>query len=173
MRGKETKTLITRQSTRITPAHAGKSFGHAVRRGGARDHPRACGEKGKTSEKKATKEGSPPRMRGKGIYPCRVIPDVGITPAHAGKRRYAQPHDRQEWDHPRACGEKGQRPTAPRWVTGSPPRMRGKAPRTVLPLNGSRITPAHAGKSRPKINPFARKRDHPRACGEKMEKKSW
>ena len=30
-----------------------------------------------------------------------------------------------------------------------------------------RITPAYAGKSRPKINPFGQKRDHPRVCGEK------
>jgi len=49
---------------------------------------------------------------------------------------------------------------------GSPPRMRG-TPRPLRPKPRThRITPAHAGNTRPRPQASARARDHPRACGE-------
>ena len=52
-------------------------------------------------------------------------------------------------------------------MLGSPPRMRGKDRKTVIILSLVRITPAHAGKSKSADKSRRRKRDHPRACGEK------
>ena len=51
----------------------------------------------------------------------------------------------------------------------SPQRMRGKDAHWFDQARKSRITPAHAGKSRPSRRKTETKGDHPRACGEKTE----
>ena len=55
-----------------------------------------------------------------------------------------------------------------RAVTGSPPRMRGKAIGPCAGRVAVGITPAHAGKSEsaPLVSMVCR--DHPRVCGEKQ-----
>ena len=71
-------------------------------------------------------------------------------------------------DHPRTCGEK---PLVNRQLSaalGSPPHMRGKAPCPPPISTARRITPAHAGKSRPEDRQTNQLRDHPRTCGEKV-----
>ncbi len=110
---------------------------------------------------------SPLRMRGKGPDD-RAHPLVpGITPACAGKRK---PHLHKKgctWDHPRVCGEKLVRLMCCRCLAGSPPRMRGKAPRIREDLERMGITPAYAGKSTKQAKQQDKARDHPRVCGEK------
>ena len=132
-----------------------------------RDHPRVCGEKRQGRVSTRSCQGSPPRVRGKvcKLRPIEII--FGITPAYAGKSYCRHNIAAMLRDHPRACGEK----TAPGGELaaelGSPPRMRGKDWHSFLQNRGSRITPAHAGKSGKKIKPGPDGRDHPRACGEK------
>ena len=71
-------------------------------------------------------------------------------------------------DHPRACGEK-LGVTLLLWgFMGSPPRIRGKAPTRDRLSIVQRITPAHAGKSDTCPIRSGDSRDHPRACGEKL-----
>ena len=86
-------------------------------------------------------------MRGKADIRECLDDWVGITPAYAGKRvrmRMRSPV-----------------------MTGSPPRMRGKAFAIwILPFP-QRITPAYAGKRATRRADFFRRRDHPRVCGEK------
>ena len=86
MRGKERICRNGVVHFRITPAYAGKS----VRPGWSlpmhQDHPRICGEKSYSRSIIMRRKGSPPRMRGKVKVHCGVVFDVGITPAHAGKR---------------------------------------------------------------------------------------
>ena len=53
---------------------------------------------------------------------------------------------------------------------GSPPRVRGKAGHEGHVLHRLGITPARAGKSGRPRNRRHRPRDHPRACGEKVNK---
>ena len=50
---------------------------------------------------------------------------------------------------------------------GSPPRMRGKAPRVLADRASDGITPAYAGKRRGRGRERERRQDHPRVCGEK------
>ena len=111
---------------------------------------------------------SPLRMRGKGPDD-RAHPLVpGITPACAGKRK---PHLHKKgctWDHPRVCGEKLVRLMCCRCLAGSPPRMRGKAPRIREDLERMGITPAYAGKSVHRSGLHRTEGDHPRVCGEKI-----
>ena len=73
---------------------------------GWKDHPRVCGEKPNRIVWEHWKEGSPPRMRGKGDLCGQVEQELGITPAYAGKSRKAEGGVSRMRDHPRVCGEK-------------------------------------------------------------------
>ena len=53
---------------RITPAYAGKRHVCSAPCKGMGDHPRVCGEKGLALPLALPPQGSPPRMRGKGIF---------------------------------------------------------------------------------------------------------
>ena len=126
MRGKVNLAVYNIIIQGITPAHAGKSHGDVLQTVLLKDHPRACGEKLSSLLLKSMPEGSPPRMRGKGILMLRIKMQLRITPAHAGKS-YTQVHRfRYTQDHPRACGEKPVAIFMLVIVAGSPPRMRGK-----------------------------------------------
>ena len=86
MRGKDANGLNMLSNLGITPAYAGKRPSRLRRDHERRDHPRVCGEKSSMNAVIDPKEGSPPRMRGKGKRGrcCRHL--HGITPAYAGKR---------------------------------------------------------------------------------------
>ena len=51
------------------------------------DHPRVCGEKLTKEMADLADWGSPPRVRGKAIGVDLHHPEVGITPAYAGKSK--------------------------------------------------------------------------------------
>ena len=87
MRGKLRYNLAKVIQIRITPADAGKTRDGHKYRGILRDHPRGCGENPDAIYRKAKKQGSPPRMRGKlfGYVACGY--NDRITPADAGKTR--------------------------------------------------------------------------------------
>ena len=167
MRGKDRDLAAVADGQRITPAHAGKSCGCGRIPQGRADHPRACGEKTPVRFYENGVPGSPPRMRGKGVKARYERVAVGITPAHAGKRRRSPSTPRRWKDHPRACGEKDLSEAGADELGGSPPRMRGKVnfPAQVRPFHG--ITPAHAEKRRAKPTSWTGPGDHPRVCGEK------
>ena len=114
--------------------------------------------------------GSPPPMRGKVIFASCHLAEAGITPAHAGKRPSRFCRRVLLKDHPRPCGEKCILVQKMCDLVGSPPPMRGKVFQAILTLLGARITPAHAGKSRPYMVTLTQRKDHPRPCGEKPPK---
>ena len=147
MRGKGSNGAGGVKMERITPAYAGKSFTTRYRACRREDHPRLCGEKVYNMKKVHRWTGSPPPMRGKvclvHVYKCALR----ITPAYAGKRRIAWCRFHLLEDHPRLCGEKGRVAAGVVAVSGSPPPMRGKVPKSGGAMDGDRITPAYAGKS--------------------------
>ena len=127
VRGKEGEERKADFIKGITPARAGKRPLFFQLRPVTWDHPRACGEKDGRTVHDFERRGSPPRVRGKGIY--RQFPFLAqrITPARAGKS-YGRTTIRAEgWDHPRACGEKSFLVFPKSLSLGSPPRVRGKA----------------------------------------------
>ena len=65
------------------------------------------------------------------------------------------------------CGEKLFDLTAKVTDKGSPPRMRGKEPDTIITELTDGITPAYAGKRQSWTSATWLQRDHPRVCGEK------
>ena len=168
VRGKAFAPAPTIDMMGITPACAGKSMQGQSAQANQKDHPRVCGEKARTLIVQNEPQGSPPRMRGK-VPPLSVFLSAsGITPAYAGKSCLLLCLHPFFWDHPRVCGEKFCSSSLVRSLTGSPPRMRGKAKGPLGLLRAAGITPAYAGKSSVSSSSVHRSRDHPRVCGEKM-----
>ena len=132
------------------------------------DHPRVCGEKLVVKLPPLTKRGSPPRMRGKVCKNCTSFLHFRITPAYAGKSLSPSNRLARQMDHPRVCGEKPEASSSTLRVTGSPPRMRGKANQIIGTLQQKGITPAYAGKSCCLSRKACPAWDHPRVCGEKF-----
>ena len=106
MRGKVMGNISEAKDYRITPAHAGKRRQYGLSHARDPDHPRPCGEKPVGSIALICSAGSPPPMRGKVLMMAGVGRASGITPAHAGKRRWNSVDTRNKKDHPRPCGEK-------------------------------------------------------------------
>ena len=126
VRGKAPPHAVKRRLSGITPACAGKRmFCPSVTLPEA-DHPRVCGEKDKWRELMHCPEGSPPRVRGKGLRFRFHKPCAGITPACAGKSDPEKRRTSGSGDHPRVCGEKHVLPNGLPLPMGSPPRVRGK-----------------------------------------------
>ena len=90
----------------ITPAYAGKRNLIILNKIDWKDHPRLCGEKPSPAKRNCYKTGSPPPMRGKVANDPDIPPEVGITPAYAGKSSRYGLFCAENKDHPRLCGEK-------------------------------------------------------------------
>ena len=131
------------------------------------DHPRVCGEKSTASACLFTITGSPPRVRGKVRSSAVYCTPPRITPACAGKRTTGWNFRIRKRDHPRVCGEKHSLSFFIYALTGSPPRVRGKAVFGGGVGLDDGITPACAGKSVYEAIFQQLWRDHPRVCGEK------
>ena len=127
MRGKDNQLGDSSNDLRITPAYAGKRGRCCSDRLRCWDHPRVCGEKSMPIVVLFFLLGSPPRMQGKVIVPSMSAGYLRITPACAGKSRGMQISTTFFKDHPRVCGEKYWIGSPVMGLTGSPPRMRGKA----------------------------------------------
>ena len=106
MRGKGRQSIVDRQTSRITPACAGKSLPAMLTTSGDRDHPRMCGEKFRPF--------------------ATMFESKWITPACAGKRETGFDCSGYVWDHPRMCGEKQRDRGHFDGFQGSPPHVRGK-----------------------------------------------
>ena len=166
MRGKLMFFLFLMRIERITPAHAGKTAWVRNYCSEISDHPRACGENNSWNCADNSRNGSPPRMRGKhSLYKSTKFA-TRITPAHAGKTTPNIQLERVTTDHPRACGENPYDTKVLDCSGGSPPRMRGKPNILRSRIACQRITPAHAGKTAALRFLSLRTSDHPRACGE-------
>ena len=112
-----------------------------------RDHPRGCGENPAATHGRTPARGSPPRMRGKLLFGGACGIRYGITPADAGKTSDCDYLEVICEDHPRGCGENHFASTIFCAISGSPPQVRGKRFQAEKQPQGSRITPAGAGKT--------------------------
>ena len=173
MRGKVNQYVHDELRLGITPACAGKRRQPVHRATPRQDHPRVCGEKFFLLCCCAILKGSPPRMRGKGLWLVADFVFLGITPAYAGKSGFGSSSSAECWDHPRVCGEKWRIRWKNTQTTGSPPRMRGKAMPRLFLFPFWRITPAYAGKRLCFERTDRPRRDHPRVCGEKSSNRCW
>ena len=166
MRGEHGGELGGLRHQRITPAYAGRTHRRRARRDPNEDHPRVCGENTLTLTGHGGRLGSPPRMRGER---CSGTPRQlrwRITPAYAGRTPIQPSTMHAPQDHPRVCGENSGLAGVFTTPAGSPPRMRGEHPLTTPTTGEGRITPAYAGRTRPRPQQSRLRGDHPRVCGE-------
>ena len=153
---------------RITPAHAGKTIRSRPSCPRLEDHPRSRGENRPLCLSSSASQGSPPLTRGKRCCSSFQLPDLRITPAHAGKTGTPSAHAFGSADHPRSRGENHFQAVVGRGEVGSPPLTRGKQFYVSEPKRRLRITPAHAGKTPLDKRGQTGRQDHPRSRGENL-----
>ena len=151
---------------RITPACAGKTFCGPAADSPDWDHPRMRGEDGMCRPRTGTQSGSPPHARGRQFFFERVLADVGITPACAGKTSCSTRSISPGSDHPRMRGEDIMEQTRDFHGKGSPPHARGRRASYPARYSTLRITPACAGKTTAEHKGPILGWDHPRMRGE-------
>ena len=166
MRGTHECPFLCRVLAGIIPAYAGNT--ERAQRFGTwpQDHPRVCGEHGKSRRRRVGWPGSSPRMRGtqSRCRPC--MRRTGIIPAYAGNTPSPRFSRFRPRDHPRVCGEHGFIGYLISLVSGSSPRMRGTLNKTLDDLEKQGIIPAYAGNTTARAISAQEGRDHPRVCGE-------
>ena len=165
-RGKPRWSAPTTRSSRLIPAHAGKT--ERVKRGHFRPpaHPRSRGENYSSSSACRSDEGSSPLTRGKPqrAKMPREIPR--LIPAHAGKTQVPVRCKPNMWAHPRSRGENTQ-PGGGQWFgQGSSPLTRGKPDLQSICDALDRLIPAHAGKTSSRPCTRSACAAHPRSRGE-------
>ena len=157
-------------SSRITPAHAGRIWDYFGFPTGIEDHPRACGKNSILALYVSAPMGSPPRMREESKLETLMIVQAGITPAHAGRIIRRDDGTVTFGDHPRACGKNALVVLLLVPLLGSPPRMREELRIKGGSKNCTGITPAHAGRISIAAAMAVSIEDHPRACGKNLQR---
>ena len=138
----------------ITPACAGNSPGPPPLRPSCQDHPRVCGEQCPARYFRRGRDGSPPRVRGTERQDVLLHAKPRITPACAGNSVLIGGFLQHLRDHPRVCGEQPAWHMCPKFLQGSPPRVRGTAIRAFSIATIAGITPACAGNRLKKARHF-------------------
>ena len=113
------------RGTGIIPAYAGNTTLALLRDVWVLNHPRVCGEHQMYGSLVGWDSGSSPRMRGTHDVIAFHTLRPGIIPAYAGNTKHGDDGCANDRDHPRVCGEHGQRYELRYAVQGSSPRMRG------------------------------------------------
>ena len=152
--------------TGLIPAHAGKTRGEAIAFERTEAHPRSRGENVSQRAGRWYASGSSPLTRGKPAGTSSITRMEGLIPAHAGKtpRFWADcPCGRA---HPRSRGENRSSGRRCRERAGSSPLTRGKLASPSSKAYGSRLIPAHAGKTMFFSFVEVRGAAHPRSRGE-------
>ena len=170
VRGTEVGCTNNFRTTGITPACAGNSPCKHFPIPPIQDHPRVCGEQIEILMYNKIVIGSPPRVRGTAPPGPGAFFRKRITPACAGNRHHLDQHQYSDKDHPRVCGEQHQAGLLHIQGVGSPPRVRGTVIRSFNRLLHGGITPACAGNRRRGGGHGPSPGDHPRVCGEQLEK---
>ena len=165
-RGKRREVERTVTTTRLIPAHAGKTREAGTSRMPSRAHPRPRGENTCNLGIASQSTGSSPLTRGKQNAEIGWAAATGLIPAHAGKTRRMRPAHLDRRAHPRSRGENcGSRARASR-ARGSSPLTRGKPLRHIQGRGQRRLIPAHAGKTLAHPDRDLHRRAHPRSRGE-------
>ena len=114
--------------------------------------------------------GSSPRVRGEVRELVIEAADGGIIPAGAGRRGRGAHGFGGDGDHPRGCGEKALLAMMSVRKRGSSPRVRGEGIGSRGRSSRWGIIPAGAGRRAGDGDVGVVVGDHPRGCGEKVER---
>ena len=134
-------------TSRLIPAHAGKTRLSVAIPTKNPAHPRSRGENQTGFPLIWNPSGSSPLTRGKPCRRRRHDTRHRLIPAHAGKTaRHADGLPLPE-AHPRSRGENMHSPCLRRKPSGSSPLTRGKPLSLMMCISVFRLIPAHAGKT--------------------------
>ena len=166
VQGKRDSMDRRRLRTRLIPACAGKtpSLRPGANHLGA--HPRVCGENQRKIKLFTSEEGSSPRVRGKQLDRLARRGLTRLIPACAGKTAPRFAGRRDEWAHPRVCGENYNPDLHICVQPGSSPRVRGKRNSENARDLSRGLIPACAGKTDDEVGLPVCEGAHPRVCGE-------
>ena len=156
---------VTR-STRLIPAHAGKTSSFRYADLSVPAHPRSRGENLKSATLARSVTGSSPLTRGKRVRLSRAAAYWRLIPAHAGKTGTAIKEGLGSAAHPRSRGENQAQERRRDSRYGSSPLTRGKLQCPQKAGVCERLIPAHAGKTMLSSGPGSRAPAHPRSRGE-------
>ncbi len=151
---------------RFIPASAGNRDRRGISGGGQPVHPRVCGEQTGATGRRASANGSSPRLRGTGHALGERGRFFRFIPASAGNRDHARAGQDPPAVHPRVCGEQARRRRKPHRHRGSSPRLRGTGPPSRRNRGETRFIPASAGNSEFLQQSRRNVTVHPRVCGE-------
>ena len=157
----------------LIPAHAGKTPPSGPCRARARAHPRSRGENISSPASGVRTRGSSPLTRGKRHSKPTSHVRPGLIPAHAGKTPDRSFSAQKSAAHPRSRGENSQSSSEIRRRVGSSPLTRGKLVVHVLEARGTRLIPAHAGKTDATLHVGGAVGAHPRSRGENSWYTCW
>ena len=151
---------------RLIPAHAGKTTSTYRAPSAPGAHPRSRGENARSSFALSRRAGSSPLTRGKLSNLQTAGTSQGLIPAHAGKTHARSFQFTLDWAHPRSRGENSLPAQGMTLEFGSSPLTRGKPRDLVTARIGSRLIPAHAGKTIYPDPSRSALEAHPRSRGE-------
>ena len=146
-RGKRKLRSRWSSTSRLIPAHAGKTCSLPRSHRRVRAHPRSRGENAVKALVNQRLEGSSPLTRGKQDGPNYIAGRLRLIPAHAGKTVSGLGGHFGLPAHPRSRGENLSRVAWMPPTPGSSPLTRGKRPCPSHPGRPSGLIPAHAGKT--------------------------
>ena len=132
----------------------------------SRAHPRSRGENFAGIAGFLFLAGSSPLTRGKQPGCEQRRRAMGLIPAHAGKTYDGLIPALRSGAHPRSRGENAQPFVPYENAGGSSPLTRGKPTRPESIRLDTRLIPAHAGKTQPRVRRCCRAWAHPRSRGE-------
>ena len=116
--------------------------------------------------------GSSPHVRGTLGGNKGFMTEYGIIPACAGNTCCRRSRNGKDGDHPRMCGEHVVLSAGHRRDQGSSPHVRGTPVSGDDAESAAGIIPACAGNTSSRNGPANANRDHPRMCGEHMDRLS-
>ena len=125
LRGTRGRGLGCARGDRFIPAPAGNARLESGVGNVNPVHPRACGERKKSTAARSAAGGSSPRLRGTRLFPAAEQKRSRFIPAPAGNAGHQAPWAIRRTVHPRACGERAGSFFRMRAIVGSSPRLRG------------------------------------------------
>ena len=141
-RGKPSQSVNVSSSSRLIPAHAGKTSAPPEPSAATAAHPRSRGENPATTGLTLGFAGSSPLTRGKPGATAAGLAGHGLIPAHAGKTRSGNRRRPSQRAHPRSRGENAVSCCHAAAGAGSSPLTRGKLDRELLAQVDNGLIPA-------------------------------
>ncbi len=150
----------------LIPAGAGTTTGPCLGHRRRTAHPRRRGDDQATASSVAACVGSPPQARGRQVGHVAPGADVRLTPAGAGRTVPGFRPCCCRKAHPRRRGENTPAKARTAAMNGSPPQARGELCNAPPRPRPRRLTPAGAGRTRPRCSSRRSTAAHPRRRGE-------